>query len=71
MLDECAPGHKLKMMTHNMCIMYKGRTYFQFPLGGHGKARGGKRYDVQIGHVRQLANMFEIMKCAKLHIKQL
>ena len=44
MLDECAPGHTRKATKHNMRIMYAGKTHYRFPLGGHGKARGGKKY---------------------------
>jgi hypothetical protein len=67
MLDDCAPGHKRKETKHNMVIMWEGLTYHRFPLGGHGKKRGGKRYEVKFGHVRNLVNLFEIQDCAQKH----
>jgi hypothetical protein len=71
MLDECAPGHRRKVTGHNVRIMYGAKTYHRFPIGGHGKTRGGNRYEVKFGHVRNLVNLFEIGECAKGHFSEL
>ncbi len=71
MLDECAPSYSRRETRHNMRIMWSGKTYHRFPLGKHGKSRGGSRYEVQFGHVRNLVRMFEIMDCARKHFEQL
>ena len=71
MLDECAPGHTRKTTKHNVRIMYNGQTYPRFPLGEHGKKRGTKKFDVKLGHVRNLARLFGIQDCARGHFPQL
>ena len=67
MLEDCAPGHKRKATRHNIRIMYGEKTYYRFPLGPHGKKRGSNKYEVEIGHVRNLVNLFEIKECSKKH----
>ncbi len=71
MLDDCAPGHTRTPTNHNMRIAYNGKTHYRFPLGSHGKTRGGKKYQVEFGHVKNLIRMLEIMECAKGHFPQL
>lgn len=71
MLDDCAPGHTRTPTKHNMRITFRGQTYPRFPLGPHGKKRGGKRYEVKIGHVRNLVRLFQITECAEKHFEQL
>jgi hypothetical protein len=52
-------------------ITFRGKTYYRFPAGPHGKNRGGKRYRVEIGHVKNLVRLFEVRECAKNHFDQL
>lgn len=71
MLKKCAPGHSRELKKHNVLIRYKAKAYRKFPAGPHGKARGGSRYDVQIGHVRNMVRFFGIRECAKEHLPAL
>ena len=71
MLDECAPGHTRTLTKHNVRIAFRGETYYRFPAGPHGKKRGGNKYRVEIGHVKNLVRLFQIRECARNHFEKL
>ncbi len=62
MLDRCAPGWKYKEYTHNLCIMWHGKTYPALP----------QHLNVAVGHIKKMINHLEInMGCARKHLKVL
>jgi hypothetical protein len=68
MLKECAPGYTKRARTHNWVVMYQGHTYPRMPVGEHGTRTNP---EIQIGHVRNMCNLFGILECAKKHIELL
>ncbi len=68
MLDSCAAGYTRRQTNHHWVIRYQGKVYPGFPLGEHGKRTN---VNIQIGHVRHVARLFEIDDCAKRHLPQL
>jgi hypothetical protein len=68
MLDHCAPGHSREQRTHNWIIKYLNHTFHRLPVGEHG-AR--KDPEIQVGHVKQMVRLFEIMDCARSQIDRL
>lgn len=67
MLDECAPGHKIKVKKHKTWV-YFGKKKAFLPKGPHGAKRS---YSLEIGHIRNMVRQFEIEKCAKEQLPQL
>lgn len=68
MLDACAPGHQRAAKTHNWWITYEGKTFHRLPLGPQSKRHNPP---IQIGHVKQMVRLFEIVACAQEHIPRL
>ena len=68
MLDECAPGWNKTERTHNWVIQYNRLTFHRLPKGEHG-AR--KNPDIQVGHVKQMARLLQILPCAQQKIPAL
>lgn len=54
-----------------MWVLAKGKTFRGLPLGQHGAARSSRRATIETGHVKHLANFFDIAECAKKHIEML
>lgn len=71
MLDACAPERVLKFKEHHCWVVIKGKTFRGLPLGKHGGSRSTGRSEIQVGHVKQLCNFFDILTCAKTHIELL
>ena len=58
MLDDCAPGHGIRLATHSRVITYNGRVYRTFP----------KFDNIELGHVRKMVRYLGIDKdCAERH----
>jgi hypothetical protein len=68
MLDECAPGWKKIERTHNWVVQYNQITFPRLPKGDHG-ARNNP--DIQVGHVKQMVRLFQIVPCAQKKIPTL
>jgi hypothetical protein len=59
MLDECAPGYRIELKTHNFFVYFNNLTYPSLP-----------KYDeVEAGHVKKLARTLGIYDCAKRFLK--
>lgn len=55
MLDECAPGYRMELKTHNWFVYFSGRTYPSLP-----------KYDeIEEFHVRKLGRTLQITECLK------
>ncbi len=68
MLDRCAPGYTAKQMTHNWCVRYAGKTFHRLPTGKHGRRENPQ---IQVGHVKQMVNLFGVKDCAGREIQLL
>jgi hypothetical protein len=55
MLDECAPGYRIELKTHNYFVFYNKRTYPSLP----------KYTEVDAGHVKKMTRFLGIYDCAK------
>jgi hypothetical protein len=69
MLDDCAPGWSMTKSLHHFRVTYQGRTYPSLPKGRHGKREG--RGEIQKKQVKDLAEFFGILDCAKRHLEVL
>lgn len=73
MLKRCLSGWSredgVTETRHNLQIHHAGRTYRGFPSGAHGKRPG--RAMIQKAHVKDLAEFFEILPCARNEIQLL
>jgi hypothetical protein len=58
MLRNCAPGHQIKVKTHNRIIYYEKKTYSSMP----------KYPEVEAGFVKSMVRLFGIADCAKKHL---
>lgn len=67
MLDVCAPGWDFHDTKHHRRVFFRGLKA-HLPLGKHGHRRNP---EIEKGHVRMLANLFDIVKCAKKELEQL
>jgi len=67
MLDACAPGWTRKDGPHHFRVIYQGRTYPGLPKGEHGRRPG--RAEIQKKHVKDLAEFFGILDCARAHLE--
>ncbi len=54
MLQQCAPGYKIRLANHSRVIHFSGMMYRTFP----------KHDPVENGHVRKLVRFFGISVCA-------
>jgi hypothetical protein len=62
MLNECAPGHTLRVATHARVVKYNGKTYPSLP----------KYPNIELGHIRKMVRYLEINReCAEGHIPNL
>jgi hypothetical protein len=68
MLDVCADGWTSKTKTHLRWV-YFGKLRATLPLGKHGKSRANA--EIEVGHLRALARLFNILDCAKSEIEAL
>jgi hypothetical protein len=59
-LDECAKGWTAKPSKEHWRVFFKGKTFHRLPLGKHGKRVNP---EVETGHVRTMARLFEIEEC--------
>jgi len=57
MLDDCAPGHKIRLTDHFRRVTFGAMIYPSLP----------KTKTVEIGHVRKMARYLKIEDCAKKH----
>ena len=62
-LDRCAPGYTTKDTTHKRFVYFDGKMAV-LPRGPHGRR---KKYDVEIGHVKQVIRLFNISDCVREH----
>ena len=73
MLRHCLPGWNkeegLSEGRHNYQVHHAGRTFWRLPSGQHGKRAGSG--EVQKGHVKALAEFFDILDCARGEIELL
>lgn len=59
MLDECAPGYRMELKTHNWFVYFNQRTYPAPP-----------KYDeIEEFHVRKLARTLGIMECVRRYFR--
>lgn len=65
MLRECAPGHVWDEKDHRIKVTHGDKIYWKLPTG-HGS--GGQ---IQRPHVKKLAQVLEILDCAKREIPSL
>ena len=61
MLDKCLPGHSRRLALHHWRIEYDGKVYPSLPKGAHGTHRAV----AEVGHVRRMARLFDILPCAR------
>ena len=55
MLQECAPGYRMELKTHNWFVHFNGLTYPSLP-----------KYDeIEEFHVRKMARTLGILDCAR------
>ena len=66
MLRDCAPSFTQKTETHNILIRYNEKSV-RVPKGAHKK----RKNEIQKGHVKNLAKMFQIVDCAHKHFPEL
>ncbi|HWH58183.1 MAG TPA: hypothetical protein VN682_11165 [Terriglobales bacterium] len=58
MLKVCAPGATVRLATHSRVIQYKDKTYRSLP-----------KFDrIELGHIRKMSRVLEILECAKRQI---
>jgi hypothetical protein len=57
MLNECAPGHTIRLTDHFRRITYRGLIYPSLP----------KTKTIEVGHVRKMVRYFKIQDCASKH----
>ena len=62
-LDRCAPDHTTKDTTHKRFVYFGGKMAV-LPRGPHGRR---KKYDIEIGHVKQLIRLLKICDCVRKH----
>ena len=62
-LDRCAPDHITKDTTHKRFVYFGGKMAV-LPRGPHGRR---KKYDIEIGHVKQLIRLFNLCDCVRTH----
>ena len=55
MLEECAPGHTIRLATHSRVVSWNKLTYPSLP----------KADKIELGHIRKMARHFGILDCAK------
>ena len=60
-LKRCAPSHTIKDTTHKRFVYFDGKMAV-LPRGPHGRR---KKYDVEMGHVKQLIRLFDIGDCVR------
>jgi len=53
-LNNCAPGYRIRLANHSRVIHFAGKLYRNFP----------KHDPVENGHVRKLVRFFGIASCA-------
>ena len=63
-LEKCAPGYRLKRLTHSIAVMYDQKTAF-LPKGGHGRTGN---HQIEIGHVRKMARTLGIVDCVQAYV---
>ena len=68
MLETCAPGHTRTETTHYWRVAFGTKVYPTLPLGKHGSRRDS---EIQVGHVKKMVRLLEILECAKRQIEQL
>jgi hypothetical protein len=62
MLEECAPGHTVRLATHSRVVTYNGKVYRTLP----------KFDEIEIGHIRKMVRYLQIdKKCARKYIPAL
>ena len=58
MLDECAPGHTLRLANHSRVVTYNNKLYRTLP----------KFDNIELGHIRKMVRHLGInQECAKKH----
>lgn len=67
MLDECLPGWTKREVKHKIRVTHGGRTYPSLPTGEHGRRPG--RAEIQKKQVRDLAEFFDILDCARKQLE--
>ena len=60
-LDRCAPDYTTKNTTHKRLVYFDGKMAV-LPRGPHGRR---KKYNIEIGHVKQLIRLFNISDCVR------
>jgi len=55
MLQQCAPGHTIRLANHSRVITYNNKVYPSLP----------KFDQLEVGHIRKMARHFGILDCAK------
>lgn len=67
MLKHCASGYRAVQDPHHWRVMYLTHTAY-LPLGKHGKRDNS---ETEVGHVKNMINLFDIKKCAGTQIERL
>lgn len=60
MLKDCAPGFAVQEKLHFRWVLYKERTYHEFP----------KHAEIPVGHLKKMLRFLGIsFECAKRHLE--
>lgn len=66
MLEACAPGHVFRAHgDHYYLVAFNGRTFPSLPRGAHGKSNP----EIQIGVVKRMARLLDILACAERQLQ--
>jgi len=54
-LEECAPGHTIRLANHSRVIKFNNKSYPSLP-----------KFDkIEVGHIRKMARHLGILDCVK------
>jgi hypothetical protein len=70
MLDACCGrgNWTADEKKHYYCVRYGRHTFPVLPKGEHGR---GNRAEIQLGVIKRMARLFEILDCAQRELEQL
>ena len=57
MLNQCAPGHTIRLANHSRVVKFEGKCYRSLP----------KFDDIELGHIRKMVRHLGIEECAKAY----
>jgi hypothetical protein len=61
MMDVCAPGWTYRVSNHSRVVKYGGKVFRNLPKQG----------EIEVGFLRSMARLFNILECAKKAIPSL